>query len=151
MDTPHTGEYYFQLPNEYIKARLLKSTVPALLIGSILGLIITRDFGILLISLAVIAPIYLLMYLFISSYKYVHLSKAGIKGVNFYGLSTKIGWEENAKIELNYKWSMRGNEMYGTVIHSEQNKKIFIPTVIFETEAFKAAVRELCPQHPLIL
>lgn len=64
MDTPHTGEHSFQLPNEYVKARLLKSTVPALLIGSILGLIITRDFGILLISLAVIAPIYLLMYLF---------------------------------------------------------------------------------------
>ena len=145
MDTPHTGEHSFQLPNEYVKARLLKSTVPALLIGSILGLIITRDFGILLISLAVIAPIYLLMYLFISSYKYVHLSKAGIKGVNFYGLSTKIGWEENAKIELNYKWSMRGNEMYGTVIHSEQNKKFSSQLLFLKRKHLKQLLGNSAP------
>jgi hypothetical protein len=145
-----TGEYYFQLPSQYVRKRLLSNAVPTLLIGSILGLITTKSFDIILISLAIVCPIYLLIYLFSANYTYVHLTKNGIKGVNFYGLSTKIGWEENVKIELNYKWSMRGQTMYGTVIHSEENKSIFIPTVIFETEAFKTVVMKLCPKHPLI-
>jgi hypothetical protein len=131
-----TGEYYFQLPSQYVRKRLLSNAVPTLLIGSILGLITTKSFDIILISLAIVCPIYLLIYLFSANYTYVHL--------------TKNGWEENVKIELNYKWSMRGQTMYGTVIHSEENKSIFIPTVIFETEAFKTVVMKLCPKHPLI-